>query len=145
MFHQRHRLFFPGVIIFLTLVLITLMVWQFYPQQKNKTFLENKTLVQEKTFEAEDLINYQPAVTKILNNFYQKYNEADQDFLKVILADKTLDQLLALKVPSQYKELHLKIAVDLNLIQHGLTDQPENLKKGLDNLHLLNQEYPWLP
>lgn len=141
MFH-RHRSFFPLVLALLTILLVVLMIWKLQPPAAGAP---SSPATEEISADPVTPAEYETHLADLLGKFFQKYDAADQDFIRVIIADETLSALLDLKVPAQYKELHLAVAVNLNLIQRGLTDEPARLNEGLSNLQSLRQAYSWLP
>lgn len=145
MFH-RHRSFFPLVLVLLTVLLIALMVWKLQPADAPAPAPAPASVSEETPAdEPVTMAEYEQALGSLLREFFARYDAADQDFLRVIATDETLTRLLDLKVPTQYKDLHLKVAVNLNLIRRGLAGDPELLETGLNNFQDLRQVYPWLP
>lgn len=144
MFHH-HRSLFPLLLALLTILLIILMIWKLQPKDVEVLKSSNNPPAEEPLIESVTPAEYEQRLADLLSEFIQKYDVADQDFIRVIAVDQTLSSLLDLKVPTQYKDLHLSIAVNLNLIRRGLTDNPARLAEGLNNLQNLRQEYSWLP
>jgi len=143
MFH-RHRSFFPLILALLTILLIVLMVWKL--QSKEVKVPNSSYVVVTEEISADPITpaEYEKQLTDVMSEFFQKYDTADQNFIRVIAVDESLSALLDLKVPVQYKDLHLAMAVNLNLVRRGLTNEPDRLEEGLNNLKTLRQEYPWL-
>lgn len=144
MFHH-HRSFFPLVLALLTILLIALMVWKLQPAPEPVPSPTAPAPEVADTPEPVTAADYEKELADLLGGFFDRYDAADQAFLRVIAADETLSALLDLRVPSEYKDLHLSVAVDLNLIRRGLTDEPKLLEAGLNHLQSLRQEYAWLP
>jgi|SRR3989344_5673338 len=55
------------------------------------------------------------------------------------------DQILALRAPSQYLDLHFNLVVAFELIEQGQADADQaKIEDGLSKLDQLKGQYPWL-
>lgn len=126
MFHHRHHSFFPFVLALLTFGLIVLMYFSF-------------TIVKVETKSIQQIIvpvssqEYESELKEIGNGFTASYVSSETDIAKLVLVEKTLSELLSLRVPAEFKDKHLELAVLLNQIQTALLEQKDT-KEFFDEL-----------
>lgn len=81
----------------------------------------------------------------ILNNYQNKYIKIDKESGEINkwseLIDETKEQILDLRVTSNYKDLHLNLFLSLNLIEQGILDEDQNkVEEGLNKFEALYSE-----
>ena len=118
-----HRTWFPYILIGLTVVLV-LVVISFFRSQPE----EDVILVSEDAVIAIADIDYESDVSKILLDFYQDEN-----------IEKTRNQLLAQRVPSEFLDLHFALILAIDAYQRGETADAD---ARMDEQRAL---YSWLP
>lgn len=136
MFVRRHSLF-PLVIIFLSLVLAGFMFWTF--QDKPSAEEESVIVISEVDVEA-----YQDALTELLFVFSEAQSAAENDIEVLLAAQTALSQLLDLRVPSEFKQLHLELAVVFSQMQTSLQNHESDISAPLQRLSELQSLYSWL-
>ncbi|MEA3398459.1 MAG: hypothetical protein U9R06_01815, partial [Patescibacteria group bacterium] len=75
-----------------------------------------------------------------------EHNVAENDNSEIIIAASNLrERLIELKVPKNYKELHLKIALSIDKLEAycGSSDSSDRLD-GLEILEQIRLDYSWL-
>lgn len=125
MFLHRHHSFFPLALALLTLGLIMFMYFSF-TAAKDETKFVGQTIVPVSSQE------YKNDLKKINDEFIASYEIAETDTTKLFLVEKTLGELLALRVPAEFKSTHLELAVLLNQMQTALRTQ-KNPKELFDS------------
>lgn len=104
---------FPIVLIFLTLALVVFMYYAFTGKQA-----ENKTAITEQSAVSQS--QYNEELDEIQSAFVVSYEQASDDLARLMLVEKMLSQLLAMRVPLQSKDAHLALAVELNKMAQAL-------------------------
>lgn len=135
-YYQKHS-FFPLIIIVLTVLLAGFMF-----------FVLRGSFTQTSTVQEPKLVNegdYREGVSAILQTFEGQF-AASQDSAQKRLATQTaLDALLELRVPVEYKDLHLQLAIAWNQMQTALqSGSQDGLKASLETIEQLKITYPWL-
>lgn len=55
------------------------------------------------------------------------------------------DEILALKTPAKYLDLHLKIVIAFEFIEQGRANSdPDKVEQGLEKVAKLEIQYPWI-
>jgi hypothetical protein len=134
----HHRSFFPAVLALLTLALVGLMFWKL-PGDPEPTSAPTPALQPAVTDES-----YRASAAAIMSEFFVEYAKADQDFLRLLRVEKTLNELLDLKVTEGYKKIHLDLVVALNQMRNGLRGEAAALQVGQAALDELIKDNPWL-
>lgn len=111
-FHRRHSLF-PLLIVGLTLVLMVLMFYSFTGQKKPVS-----NVVSEPS--PVSSVEYEQSLREISDTFIQTFTAQPDDLARLVLVEQTQQQLLSLRVPADYKDLHLSLVIDLNKMQQAL-------------------------
>ncbi|MFH1405023.1 MAG: hypothetical protein ABIH21_02910 [Patescibacteria group bacterium] len=139
--HYRYSVF-PLIIALLTIVLavfmaLTLSHYQ-YSFNHAGQFLNQKS----KSFPDPEL--YKEQVINIIVSLESvgKNAESLDDYSSAV--DSAVDQLLELKVPSKYKDLHLKLVTGFNQIKNGINGEEGALEKGQEVLNSLSARNNWL-
>ena len=132
----RHS-FFPFVIIILSLALAGLIYWSTQTQPPSSS-----VLIQE--VEPVDPEVYQERLSDIVTTFVQRTSDSQDDLEKLLAVQTALAGLLDLRVPVQFKDLHLSLAVSLSQIQTALESDDRNIEEPLAAIAQLTQTYPWL-
>lgn len=126
-----HRLsFFPLTLALLTLALALLMFYAFMgtPRSTPRVVEQSVTPVSEK--------DYQEEMRVLTSTFVKVYQAETNPSARVQLVDQTLSSLLALRVPVQYKDVHLTFAVTLNQLRGN--------EQTFDAFIQIVQEQSWL-
>ena len=132
----RHS-FFPFVIIILSLALAGLIYWSTQTQPPSSS-----VLIQE--VEPVDPEVYQERLSDIVTTFIQRTSDSQDDLEKLLAVQTALAGLLDLRVPVQFKDLHLSLAVSLSQIQTALESDDRNIEEPLAAIAQLTQMYSWL-
>jgi hypothetical protein len=104
---------------------------------------------------AEQETNYETEAGKIIKNYFQEKesitvadgtNEAAAvDNIKWLdLLSKTKNNLLGLRVPVKYKDLHLNLILGLSFIEQGLRGEKNKPEEGEEKISEATKTYPWL-
>ena len=137
-YHHRHS-FFPLVIILLTLGLIILMFYAFTLESSPTT-----SSIQVEETVTIDPEAYRSDLVYIIAQFDDDYSASQDDLSRLLAAEDALSRLLDTQVPSEYKEIHLELAVIFNQLQEGLRKADRSIEEPLNRLDLLTMQYPWL-
>jgi hypothetical protein len=139
--YHKHSLF-PLAVIFLTFVLAVLMVTLFrVPVQTETVSVVDTTSAEEITVNSD---GYRVELAGALSVFSNDMEYAPDDLSKLVAAEKAQERLLALRVPVEYKELHLDLVILLNDIKAALRSADRSLETPLAQINLLRETYPWL-
>jgi hypothetical protein len=137
-YYHRHS-FFPLSIILLTLALILFMFYSF--SYKDNASTSRASALQVEVIDADE---YRADLTYLVASFEEDLAVSADDLSKLIVTEKALRGILDLTVPSEYKTLHLELAVLMNQIQGALRRNDRNIDEQLARLELLKVQYPWL-
>lgn len=135
--HHHHRSPFPVIVILLTVALIVFMVF---------TFTDKKPKKQYKQFENTEIIsdeNYQKELSVIIKDFLIIQDRVEDDLQKLISAENTLTALLSMKVPPEYKDSHLELALSLNEMQSGLKSENHDGTEGFERFKKTVSRFSW--
>lgn len=120
---QEHRTWFPFIMIGITvLILVAYGVWG------RSSNLPQESAGVRQEVEAVDAGEYQAEVIRILEDF-----DAHQD------AGQTYEDLLIVKVPAEYRDLHLELVVAFGELRAN------KIESGEARLDLLRRQTDWLP
>jgi len=100
-----------------------------------KEYIDSVTRVMKTYFEGKKLINLTDLQNTALKTEQEKW-------IDLIL--KTKNDLLKLKVPAKYKDLHLDLVISFNFLEEGVKGNEEKLKEGEKKLDKIIEQYPWL-
>jgi hypothetical protein len=139
MFH-RHKSFFPIVLGALTIGLITLFVYSSKPAEQ----VRNVSMEPAQQFIAPSEGEYESGLKDALQPYFKEYDGAENNGVRIILIESTLSDVLDLRLPTTYKELHLDIAVALNLISTGLRAEGGDVEAGRARIDALAATYSWM-
>ena len=126
LFHRRHS-FFPLVLALLTLLLIVLMFYAFTGTQPTA----NRVTSEVTPVSSQE---YQQELRALIQSFIEQYGQKEDDILRLVLVEQTLQSLLSLRVPVEAKEMHLSIAVELNQMQQALREKSGAEKAAFERL-----------
>ncbi len=139
--YHKHSLF-PLAVIFLTIVLAVLMVTVFRTPAPTGVVSSIDTTSAEKVTVDSD--GYRMELTSALSVFSADLESASDDLTKLVATEKAQERLLALRVPVEYKELHLDLVILLNDIKAALRSADRSLETPLAQIRLIKETYPWL-
>lgn len=130
--------FFPLVIVLLTLALGGFIFWS------TRSEPGPATSPRAQEVETVDPDAYRSEVSQILSTFEERLaaSQDDQDTRRA--AQTALSGLLALRVPSAFKDLHLALAVALSQIDTTLQSGQGAIDEPLADIQELKRAYPWL-
>lgn len=110
--HTHHRSLFPFILTGLTIALVVLMYYAFTDQQPSREpVVEEPTPVSAQDYESE--------LRALTQTFIQAYPKEQEEPAKMVLIERTLQELLSLRVPSEKKELHFSLVVELNKLMQA--------------------------
>lgn len=138
MFH-RHKPFFPIVLALLSIGLITLIVFATRPGDSAD---ESNTLFTQMTAPTER--EYESGMKEALAPYFSDFDTAENDGARIVIVEEALSDVLDLRLPVVYKELHLDIAVALTMIQASLRGEGGDLAAGRARLDALSQTNSWM-
>lgn len=139
--HHRHS-FFPLIIILLTLGLILFMFYALTFEEEQTTTTTSVITVEEEI--PVDTETYRSDLVYVLAVFDDTYSTANDDLSKLVATESAIANLLDMKVPTEYKELHLELAVAFNQIQAGLRSSERSVDEPIGRLEQLYVQFPWL-
>jgi len=117
-FHHHHRSFFLPALALLTVGLVVFMFFSLTDSFKPPEFSQQViTPVSSQ--------EYTNSIKTIGKKFVESYGIAENDIARLVLVEETLSELLALRVPAEFKEKHLELAVLLSQMQTELRSQKD--------------------
>ncbi|HAU66412.1 MAG: hypothetical protein UT30_C0001G0085 [Candidatus Uhrbacteria bacterium GW2011_GWF2_39_13] len=135
-YYQKHS-FFPVIIILLT---VSLAGFMFFVLRGSST--QTSAMQEPKPVNEED---YREGVSITLQTFEEQFVASQDNAQKRLATQNALSTLLELRVPVEYKELHLQLAIAWNQIQMALqNDSEDELDIPLKTIEQLKITYPWL-
>ncbi len=140
MYHKQSL--FPLAIIFLTLALAGLMIFVIQEPVDDGSVSSVDTETAEEITVDPDV--YREDLAQVLSVFETRLEEASDDLAKLVATETAQASLLALRVPVEYKELHLDLVIVFNDIQSALRSADRSLESSLADLEALKVTYPWL-
>ncbi|MBI2472957.1 hypothetical protein HYV70_00165 [Candidatus Uhrbacteria bacterium] len=135
-YYQKHS-FFPIVIILLTILLAGFMFFVFRQPSAKTSLSQEPKVVNEQA--------YREGVSVTLQTFEEQFAVSQDAAQKRLATQTALAALLELRVPVEYKDLHLQLAIAWNQIQTALqSGSQEDLTTSLKTIEQLKVTYPWL-
>jgi hypothetical protein len=122
-FHRRKSLF-PYLVIFLSLVLVLFMFYAF-------SFQKNRVIQTDDAVIAVTTEDYKKEVKPVLDSFDQKISLAKDPLAQLVAVEESLNELLALRVPTEYQSVHLNLALALNAMKETLRTGDRNIDAAL--------------
>ena len=138
-YYHRHS-FFPLVVIVLSVLLAGLIYWSV--QQPGE--VGGKVDKVDKVEESIDPEAYRDSLAQIVATFDERMSSSQDDLDKLLAAQTALAGLLELRVPAEFKDLHLALAVAFSDIEDALQSQDRNIDASLVQINELKQTYSWL-
>jgi len=114
---------FPFVLGALTLILITVFVFVSPPEPVQVVPEAQETAIQSMT-------SYQQAMRIVFDAYLSEYQKAMPDTERQKLIEQTLNQLLRMRVPPMYKDLHLDLVLILQKMKTGIQNNPQDVLDG---------------
>jgi hypothetical protein len=136
-YYHRHSLF-PLAIIALSLLLAGFMFWSL---QKTNT---SSTTIQEQEVVSVNPDVYKADLKKIVQTFEEKFSAAQDDLDRLVATQTALTGLLGVRVPTEFKDLHLGLAIAMNQLEAALKSENRLTDKPLAAIEALVLEYHWL-
>ncbi len=140
-FHHHKASWFPFILIGLTLGLLSFMVFAFSERNPETTSSMSEMEIQEPVVTDED---YRINIQNVISSYLQQRDSATTDLDRLVLAEDTLDKVLAIRVSAAYKELHLNLATSLFQMVQGLKGEEGAYEKGRERFDQIVEENPWL-
>lgn len=137
--HYTKHSYFPLTLTLLTLGLILFMFYAFTFEAEPSSY---PIAVEEE--EPVDANDYRSELAYAIATFDEGYTDASDDLARLVAAEQAVSDLLDMRVPSEYKELHLELAVTLNQLQTALRSTERSTGDSLNTLEQLKVQYPWL-
>lgn len=134
-YHKRSL--FPLAVIALSLVLAGFMYWTFQDRSAPST-------IAEEVVDPVDAEAYKDDLAQVVETFQARFAEAGDDLDKLLATETALAGLLQLRVPVEFKDLHLGLAVALHQIQGALKSGQRDVQEYLDTIATLQGQYDWL-
>jgi len=134
--NPRHS-FFPLVVAALTVLLAGLVYGSV--QTPSPTPGSAQPVV-----ELVDAQAYRDSLIHIVRTFDERLTLAQDDQGKRLAAQTALSNLLALRVPAQFQDLHLALAVALSTMENALASGDQTIDEALAQIAGLEETYPWL-
>ncbi len=136
-FYHRHS-FFPLIVIALSLALAGLIYWSV----QHESSAGPGITVQE--VEPVDPEEYRAALKDIVKTFTERLASSSDDLDKLLATQTALAGILELRVPVEFKDLHLSLAVAFSDIEKSLQSEDRNIDAALTRIDELTQTYSWL-
>ncbi|KKW32190.1 MAG: hypothetical protein UY76_C0037G0003 [Candidatus Uhrbacteria bacterium GW2011_GWA2_52_8d] len=138
-YYHRHS-FFPLVVIVLSVLLAGLIYWSVQQEAGGEVERWEGGKVEESV----DPAVYRDSLAQIVGTFEERMSSSQDDLDKLLAAQTALAGLLELRVPAEFKDLHLALAVAFSDIEDALQSQDRNIDSSLAQINELEQTYPWL-
>lgn len=138
MFAFHRHSFFPFVVILLSLALAGLIYWS-VQNPPNET-----ASITQQEVEPVDPDAYRDGLSSIVKTFQERMSTSQDDLDKLLATQTALAGLLELRVPAEFKDLHLTLAVALSQIEIALESDDRNMDEPLAQIAELVGAYPWL-
>ncbi len=126
-YYHRHSLF-PLVVVILSLLLVGFMYLTFEKPISNQSLLV-PTETQEVSEE-----DYKAGLKNLVVSFQDQFEKSNDGLSQLILVESALKSLLDLRVPFQYKDLHLEIVVALNAMKIELLSENKDASNAYQKL-----------
>jgi hypothetical protein len=134
----HHRTWFPFVLAGLTLSLVLLVVYAYGTKEPSRI------APSEEAVSAPTDAEYQAALASVMSGFLVRLDAAEGDAARLSLVEDAQSKVLALIVPGDRRELHLEIAISLNLLRTGLGGDATAYVEGRRRLQAVIDQYSWL-
>ena len=139
--------------IFLFIILLIMVVYLIFGptiNNQNQTIGYKQTSDQNNNQQADKLVDmgllakaYKTEVKVILNNYLRQTQ--DKSILTAEYAEQIKSQLLNLKMPTKFKDLHLNLVLALDKMEDYLIDGcEEKLQASQELVNQAKEEYEWL-
>lgn len=135
MFHRRS--WFPLIVILLSLALGGLIYWSAQGEASSSSIP-----VQE--VEPVDADAYRDDLSGVVKTFEERMAAAQDDLERLQTVQTALVRVLALRVPTEFKDLHLALAVVLSEMENTLESGGHDLTPSTAKIAELKQAYPWI-
>lgn len=137
MFHEHHhRNIFPLIIVALTLALLLVLVLLFWPAVYNQSIGVSV---------GADRNTYERDVVRVMTKCEERVALSEFDDARYDVVSTAMSDTLALVVPSEYQDMHLKLVIALDMLRQGYSQSDaEKIKKGEEMVSSLKSQYPWL-
>lgn len=142
--HIHRHSSFPLVIILLSLGLIVFMYYAFTQDAVVETETAEPVAANPEVVDEVNTDDYRIDLTTTIDAFYVDFDNAEDDLSKLLVTERVLSELLEIQVPTEYKDLHLKLAVVFNQLETGLRSADRSIEEPLLELGYIQMEYPWL-
>lgn len=105
---------------------------------------QNISTISRPIVNQEELIGiYQSATTAIISSLAEKLQEQDAEDVSAAVSEAK-SKLLALIVPTAYKDIHLNLVIALSSIDEDLSQDKAQLTNGLEKLRQAIESASWL-
>jgi hypothetical protein len=140
MWFRHHRTYaFPITLIALTAALVV-FVWQAVAPSGQ----QDGYILQEEV-KPVTVAEYEQALQNVMDGFELGYGQKSSEEDRAIYVEAVLEKVLALRVPSERKDVHLQLAFSLHRLGQGLTTgEEETFITGWRELHEIFKTYPWM-
>lgn len=132
-FYHR-RSVFPFIIVGLTIGLIVLMYYAFTGQMTRRV-----PVVSEPS--PISVSEYTTKLKQLSETFIKNYSEQSDDSARLLLVEQTLQTVLDMRVPAEYKDLHLSFVIKLHSLQQALKGQGEEAQATFVTLEELFKDF----
>ena len=134
--YHRHSLF-PLAIIALSLLLAGFMFMTFNDRSV-------QPVSNQEPIETVDADAYERAMRAAMQAFDERYDLATDDAAGLAAAQTALSDILALRVPAQYKDTHLSLALALNQLQSVLDSGEGSSQASREAIRAIVAANAWL-
>lgn len=134
----HHRSFFPLVVVVLSLLLAGLIYWSVSEPQSPSS----SVAFQEET--SVDPQEYRSDLKQLLTTFHEHIDTAQDDLDRLRAVEAALDGMLTLRVPAEFKDVHLALAVALSQMRTSLQTGDRSIAAPLADIAELEQTHSWL-
>ncbi|MBI4592033.1 hypothetical protein HY733_01130 [Candidatus Uhrbacteria bacterium] len=136
-YYHRHS-FFPLVVIVLSVILAGLIFWSVQNEPSSTSVITTQEV------ELVDPAAYRDSLAHIVGTFDERMTSSQDDLDKLLATQTALAGVLELRVPVEFKDLHLALAVAFSDIEKSLQREDRNIDVALAQINELKQSYPWL-
>jgi hypothetical protein len=138
MLHQHQRSAFPLVLGLLTLALAGFVAWSFLDRAAAPDDAPGRETP------AVDENAYRAKTKAAVAEYLDADARAGTDLERLLVAERAIDALLAIRVPAADKDLHFDLISSLSLIRSGLRGDADALSEGRAKLDRTLASAPWL-
>lgn len=140
---NKSKIFIFFIIVFLSAALFV-FIWS---SQKKADVPEISNQPAEEEKAPEPVLvskeDYKNSVKDIMSFYWFSFENLDQQE-KLKSVEGAREKILNLAVPAEFKDLHLSLAISLDLIRQGLKGDSAALERGESQLKNLAQKHDWL-